>query len=231
MLGGVADQVGRVIGKLKRRRRVKVTGESVRVNIGAGIEVAPGWINVDGGIHALFAGAPAPVLRLLHRSSNVMRNGLPADEYVRRLSEHRFVHRELEDGLPFETGAVDYIFCSHVLEHFYKVHGEQLLKEMHRVLRPGGVVRICVPDLAHAVSLYTQGRKWDALHYFFVDSPAGYYRQHRYLYDFELLKEALATAGFGDIRRCEFRQGRVPDLELLDNRPEETLYVEASRTA
>ena len=37
----------------------------------------------------------------------------------------------------------------------------------------------------------------------------------------------LADEGFGDVRGRDYRDGRCPDLELLDNRPEITLFVEA----
>jgi predicted SAM-dependent methyltransferase len=230
MLGLLADQVGRQLGRLKRGRRVRLDQQQpVKVNIGSGIEVAEGWIHVDGSLHALFAGGPRPLLGLLHRSSSIMRETLPRHEYVYRLSEHRFIHHELEEGLPFDTESVQHIFCSHVVEHFFRADAEALLREMHRVLRPGGVARICVPDLEHAIRLYHEGAKAAALAYFFVDGPSGYYRQHRYLYDFELLQDTLARAGFTDVRRCAYREGSVPDLDLLDNRPDETLYVEGHK--
>jgi predicted SAM-dependent methyltransferase len=232
MLGLLADQVGRQLGKLKRGRRVRLdTQQPVKVNIGSGIDVAPGWLHVDGSLHALFAGGPRPLIGLLHRSSSIMRGSLTRSEYVQRLSDHRFIHHELEEGLPFDSASVDFIFCSHVVEHFFRTDGESLLREMHRVLRPGGVARICVPDLEHALRLYHEGRKVEALDYFFVDGPAGYYRRHRYLYDFELLHDAMTRAGFVDVRRCAYREGDVPDLELLDNRPDETLYVEGRKAA
>jgi len=37
------------------------------------------------------------------------------------------------------------------------------------------------------------------------------------------------VAGFVNITRCTFRKGHVPDVEVLDNRPHETLYVEAQK--
>ena len=49
------------------------------------------------------------------------------------------------------------------------------------------------------------------------------------MYDFELLRDVLEKIGYKDIRRCLFNEGGVPDLSLLDNRPEETLFVEACR--
>jgi hypothetical protein len=49
------------------------------------------------------------------------------------------------------------------------------------------------------------------------------------MYDFELLAAELSAAGFGDVQRCAYRAGRTPDLDHLDNRPEETLYVEAAK--
>jgi len=58
---------------------------------------------------------------------------------------------------------------------------------------------------------------------------APYFRQHRYMYDFDLLRDLLIDAGFTSVIRRDYRVGVVPDLEILDNRPEETLYVEATR--
>jgi hypothetical protein len=50
---------------------------------------------------------------------------------------------------------------------------------------------------------------------------------HRYLYDFEMLKQMLLERGFSDVVRRGFRQGLTPDIAIFDNGPEETLFVEA----
>jgi hypothetical protein len=85
-----------------------------------------------------------------------------------------------------------------------------------------------VPDLNYAIELHHGGRTREALGFFFAESNAGYYRQHRYMYDYDTLAGLLRECGFSAVNRREYRTGLVPDLELLDNRPEETLYVEAA---
>jgi SAM-dependent methyltransferase len=45
--------------------------------------------------------------------------------------------------LPFESGVVDEILASHVLEHL--PCWEDLMPELHRILRPGGILEVRVP--------------------------------------------------------------------------------------
>lgn len=54
---------------------------------------------------------------------------------------------DIRKGLPFEDDSIDYCYSSHVLEHLDTAAAESLLKEMWRVLRPGGAIRLVVPDL------------------------------------------------------------------------------------
>ncbi|MEM9703666.1 MAG: class I SAM-dependent methyltransferase, partial [Planctomycetota bacterium] len=54
---------------------------------------------------------------------------------------------DLRDPLPFEDGAYDFVYHSHVLEHFRPADVPAFLSECRRVLRPGGVLRVVVPDL------------------------------------------------------------------------------------
>lgn len=227
MLGTLADDLARGIAKF-RRRRVRSLPSPVKVNLGSGLHVAEGWIHVDGNIHSMAASWPRPVLRGLYRLSSTVK-WIPEGEYVRRLKGHRFAHCDLEGRLPFDDATVDFVYASHVLEHFYRDDAERLAREIYRILRPGGWVRLCVPDLEHALRLYDQGDKEEALHYFFETSATPYYRTHRYMYDFDLLRGLLDVVGFVDIGRRLYREGRVPDLAVLDNRPEETLYVEATK--
>ena len=49
------------------------------------------------------------------------------------------------------------------------------------------------------------------------------------MYDFDLLRDLLRVAGFDEVARRAFREGVVSDIETLDNRPEETLFVEARK--
>lgn len=56
--------------------------------------------------------------------------------------------------LPFEDGCFDVCYCSHVLEHLSRDEARQLVVEIHRVLKPGGVIRLVVPDLEGIVRAY-----------------------------------------------------------------------------
>jgi SAM-dependent methyltransferase len=198
------------------------------VNLGSALAVASGWVNVDGSLNAFFARAPAALLRLAYRFSG-SRQVLSRDEYCRILRTNRYIHHDFRYGLPFHGDSVDYIYSSHLLEHLFRDDALRLLGEIRRVLKPGGCVRICVPDLAHALALFANGDKDRALEYFFASRRAGRFSRHQYMYDYELLDSALRKTGFAQVARRSFRLGQVPDLDVLDNRPEETLYVEARK--
>jgi hypothetical protein len=49
------------------------------------------------------------------------------------------------------------------------------------------------------------------------------------MYNEVSLGRLLLESGFREPRRCAYRQGRCPDLERVDNRPDETLFMEAIR--
>jgi len=223
------DQGNSLITWTKKSRRVHLNGGVVKVNAGSSLSVTDGWVNVDGSPHVLFAGWPQPVLKLLYRVSDARNWCGEPSHYLRQLKSHSFVHHNLQYGLPFPSESVDYVYSSHVLEHFYLDVAEHVLRDVHRVLKIGGRCRVCVPDLQHAYGLYAQGQKEKALSYFF-EQRRGEFNRHQYMYDFDLLAALLGKVGFRSIERCAYRQGLVPDLDRLDNRPEETLYVECVKS-
>jgi len=214
----------RVIQNPKPNSRGKVC-----VNLGCGLAIAPGWINVDASLNALFGGAPNWLLGILYRISGANRYYTKA-EYCRLLHDHHFVFHDLAKSLPFSNSTVDYFFSSHFFEHLFPADAQRLLSEMYDSLKAGGKIRIAVPNLEYAIQLYLLGQKKRMLDdYFFVDDLSSFLARHKYMYDFELLKDILEKIGYKDIRQFVFAEGDVPDISLLDNRPEETLFIEACR--
>lgn len=49
--------------------------------------------------------------------------------------------------LPFESGAVEFVFAEHVIEHVTHLQGIAFLREVLRILKPGGVLRVAFPDV------------------------------------------------------------------------------------
>jgi SAM-dependent methyltransferase len=225
------DNGARALGWLRRKRRVRPIDEGgvIAVNLGCGLAVTKGWVNVDGSLNALIANMPGFTHRLAYRFSGSSAY-YGEDEYLRLLAGHQFVHHDLKYGIPLLDASADYIYSSHFLEHLFRQDARNLLVDSFRVLRPGGTLRVVVPDLAYAVSLYADGRADEMLtQYFFVEDDNSYYARHKYMYDFEMLAALLREIGFKDVRRCAFQQGETPDLGLLDNRPTDSLFVEATR--
>ena len=59
-------------------------------------------------------------------------------------------------GIPASSNSVDCIYHSHLLEHLDQEQAEFLSKECLRVLKPGGIIRIAVPDLERICRDYLQ---------------------------------------------------------------------------
>jgi len=224
------DALTRAFGWLRRFRRIELQPAAgpVKVNLGSSLLVAEGWVNVDGSLGALAAPLPRPMLRLVYRLSG-MGPFLSEQEYVETLKRNRFVHHNLEYGIPLPDACADYVFNSHFLEHLSRADGERLVRETFRILRPGGVVRISIPDLAWMLSRFEAGEKFDSIEGFF-DEDKGYFARHRFMYDEEMLSDLLRRAGFANPSRRAYREGRVPDLEVLDNR-QGSLVMEAEKPA
>ncbi|HZI20719.1 MAG TPA: methyltransferase domain-containing protein [Pyrinomonadaceae bacterium] len=63
---------------------------------------------------------------------------------------------DLRRGIPFPADTFEFAYHSHVLEHFPREGARRLLAECRRVLRPGGVVRVVVPDLEDLAAAYLE---------------------------------------------------------------------------
>lgn len=232
LLRRAVDGITLLLGKIKHRQRIRIPNECanpVKVNLGCGLAVAPGWINIDGSLNALVASLPAPFHRLAYRLTGANRY-YSEQEYCQLLGNNFFVQHDLAYSIPLDSNSADFVYSSHFLEHLFRNDAENLLRESYRVLKPGGTVRIVVPDLEYALTLYDAGKKEAMLsQYFFVEDDDSYYARHKYMYDFAMLESALQKAGFHEVERCGFQTGHTPDLTILDNRAEESLFVEARR--
>lgn len=207
----------------------KTKGEVIQVNLGSGLSIAEGWINVDSSMYPLFSKLPRMLLHVLYKISRDVKKRYSREEFCNILKDHIFVYHNLEYGIPFPDESVDYLYSSHLLEHMYREDAKKFLREAYHVLKRGGIFRICVPDLKYAVSLYQKGDKQNALEFFFTASKSEYFSRHKYMYDFDLLRQLLEEVGYTEIEHCSYGHGECPDIDMLDNRPEQTLYVEAKK--
>jgi hypothetical protein len=61
---------------------------------------------------------------------------------------------DITGGLPFDDASFDAVYGSHVLEHLEPEVALGVLRDCHRILKPGGILRIAVPDLEAIARLY-----------------------------------------------------------------------------
>jgi len=145
---------------------------------------------------------------------------------------------DLTQPLPFPDGSVDRVYSSHVLEHFtYPGQLLPLLRECHRVLKPGGVISAAVPNARLYLEGYFHPEQFDrekfcgyevGLHYTsridVVNFIAYLGGEHKFLFDEENLPRVFAEAGFREARLRAYD----PAIDLPE-RQYESLYAEALR--
>lgn len=193
------------------------------VQYGCGLSAPEGWISFDA----------SPRLRL-ERLPGV---GLVADTLNLRLFPCNVAYGDIVAGLPVPDGSVDAIYASHVLEHLAREDVSRAIANTYKALRPGGVFRMIVPDLASRAERYLRDRcegRGEAADAFIGACHIGLlqrrrglvgtlrsffgYSGHRWMYDRELMSNLLREAGFVEIRPCEFHDSNDPMFDLVEDR-------------
>lgn len=149
---------------------------------------------------------------------------------------------DLSAPFSLKSDSVHNIFCSHFLEHLSLKDGENFLLECHRILVPGGRIRISVPDFKLLVTQYLNNM-WNVedeiplndrsilqslnqeLFYPYVDPPE---KSHNAQYDVELLYKVMTEVGFRNVEKSVFGNSKWSEFRVvgLDNRPKHSLFME-----
>ena len=142
---------------------------------------------------------------------------------------------DLIKGLPVKDESFDAVVSIHALCELGVWDQVPVLKEIHRVLAPGGVLRLSLPDLDVNIKQY-QARNQKHFELYMWDTLAGnfitqvlWHSTVRCFYTREFVEELLKKAGFSQVNHVSFGSTSTPwpVLATLDNRPQESLFVEA----
>jgi SAM-dependent methyltransferase len=144
---------------------------------------------------------------------------------------------DIREGLPLEAGSIDYAVSIHALPEVPYSDLVPVLRELRRVLKPGGVLRLGLPNLERAFDAYRRGDSdWFLIPDDEMSSVGGklitqliWYGYSRTLFVPEFAVELLRKAGFAQIHQLASGEtaSPYPEITALDDRPLESFFVEA----
>lgn len=150
-----------------------------------------------------------------------------------------------KDNLPFNDNSLDNLVCISAINYFTKARATEIVSEVYRVLKVGGVARFGVQDLELIAFKYVN----KDIDFFFQKLPNGQDRFEgdtlgdkfmawfygykindsscKYFYDYESLEKIFKDVGFGLVEKKNFKESRLNFIDQIDNRPEQMFFLEA----
>ncbi|OGA14710.1 MAG: hypothetical protein A3H32_18355 [Betaproteobacteria bacterium RIFCSPLOWO2_02_FULL_63_19] len=111
--------------------------------------------------------------------------------------------------LPLRDACASLVYACHVLEHFDRREYREVLAEWFRVIEPGGILRLAVPNFAACAELYYERGLEDGLSGLvglIVGGQRHQYDFHKMIFDEEFLCGDLLKTGFRLARRWDWRK-------------------------
>jgi len=146
---------------------------------------------------------------------------------------------------PIKPNSIDILVCISSINYFTRARGKEIIEQVYRILKPGGIARFGTQDLRLIVEKYINQDEA----FFFQKRPDGNDRfkgktmcdkinswfygyktaggTGKYFYDYETLELLFKESGFGMVERKNFRESRIKDIEKIDNREDQMFFLEA----
>jgi SAM-dependent methyltransferase len=225
--------------------------QDIKINIGCGAAAAEGWMNIDKSPNAWLA--KHKLIRWLLRTARV----LPPSSYKDHYRDDLVIRNVAKSGIPAPDASASWIYSSHLIGSMTREGTRCLLRECFRVLKPGGKIRLCTPDLRYVaqgwhdhISAYLAN---DRSHFAQANSErpigdllvgsmqlAAYagpvhhlsrinHFPIRHYYDLDSLSHILEESGFTNVAKHSFRESECPDLAIIEPR-EGHLFIEAEKS-
>jgi len=138
---------------------------------------------------------------------------------------------DLTNGIPASDNSLEVVYHSHMLEHLTNNEGIEFLRECNRVLQPGAIMRLLVPDLESFSKKYVEGDDYffDAYRKEALDNDSSLYptrgaifmgmlhnHGHKMGYDFETLQYVLKQTGFTNVKKTMFQESQLADIQEIE---------------
>lgn len=192
------------------------------VQYGCGLSAPTEWVNFDSSPTLKIQKTPIIGALLKSRLNTVFPSNVQFGDIVK--------------GLPIANESCDGLYCSHVLEHLSLTDFRIALKNSFKVLKPGGIFRLVMPDFEVLVNSYIQSKQSgnpNAAIKFMKDSGMALESRtrgmkgmlegtlgnarHQWLWDAESTKMELEKVGFKEIRRCAFNDSSDAQFKLVED--------------
>lgn len=218
-----------------------IPADGMQLHLGCGPYAEPGWVNVD----KSWTPTVTRIRPLVHA---LARAGVLNEQQRQTQWPREVIRRDLTKPFEWEDDSARAIYSSHMVEHLERAEARRLLEECLRVLAPGGVLRLVLPDAQAGVLEYLRqkeagnARAADEFMGLFYTSYSemprlqrlafGFlHRPHQWMYDIDSMEALLAEVGYTRMCKCSFRKGACPDLVTLETRDgaheADSFYVEA----
>jgi len=104
----------------------------------------------------------------------------------------------------FADGYADLVYACHVLEHVRHNGLKKTLWEWRRILKPGGILRLSVPDFDKILHIYqSSARRIDSILGPLMGGQDHKYDLHYSVFNQQYLTDRLREAGFREIRQWD----------------------------
>jgi len=213
----------------------------IKLNLGCGSVRPVGWINADSSINAHLQRVPwvgKSLAKLINKVS---------------YDSNNVVYMNLNKPWRYKTKSVNVVYASHLFEHLSLRSAALFLEESYRCLKPGGVIRLVVPDLymickryideyensnhsdptkfiLWAINMHREGQygNVNGVKKLFLEWQ-DYPHQHKFMYDDKSLMNKIEQYGFKDLKSMSYGiSNLIVDINAVEGTSESYLsaYIE-----
>lgn len=210
----------------------------MKLNIGCGQTIIKGWVNADNSFALKLSKYPLFFLELLFKFKIVNKSQYDFIFFARKNNIQNIDATQL----PYDSSSIDVIYSSHMMEHLQRDDAKTFIKECFRVLKPGGILRLSLPDLKIIVDNYLKHNDADLfIEQLLMEPPktkkikhliklyiSGGFREHSWMYDGKSLLKILKEFGFKNSTILKPGDTNIPNEKNLNlyERAKQSFYVE-----